>query len=205
MIAGWVVVGVATIVLIAAIRAHGRVMRTPPSAAAPWPKIIPIELAGSGERMALLLDRLGSIGRERLQVALRIDSLIIAGYVALLTTLCLMSTATVRAASGGTLETIGLVVATVMAVATVAAGCLDLVENRALQAVIKSYRDRPLPAEPNEDEAAARATQRREDVVNIDGPSRVAARAATWKFRLLALVGIWLLTALWIMVTHCLA
>lgn len=204
MITAWIAVVAGVLVLVAG-RWHRQVMSAPQGAPAPWPSIVALELAGSGQVMANLLDRLGMPGVARVRTALRIDGAIILGYVLLLGSLCLLSRRTVQAASSGALETSGEVVAVVMAGAVVLAGALDLVENWALGSVLNGYQPQVVPDKPDVDEAAGRATLRREVITRIDSLSRIARVAAIGKFSLLAAAALWLFAVLVIIVTRALA
>lgn len=199
------IVAAGGVVTVAAVYTHNKVMTAPKDARQPWPKIVALELAGNGQVMAGLLDRLEARGIARVRKALLIDGLIIIGYVTLFGTWCLLSREAIRDASSGTLESVGVTIATVMAAAALCAGLLDIVEDVALWSVLGHYQVQSVSTDPNETEAAQRAVVRRDGIAAIDGPSKVAGAAATGKFLLLAGAALWLFAVLVIILTRALA
>lgn len=160
------------------------------------PPVLAFQLAGSGHAAGALLDRLGPDGCDELRRGLRTDDrVIVPGYTLILVALCALSVVWVRAASSGALEVVGVALALLFGLLAVAAGILDLLENRALRQVLDGWQPIPVPSSPDEEEAAERQQRRRTQVAAIDAPSRTARRAAVWKWRLLALVVGWVLAA----------
>jgi hypothetical protein len=200
---GLLLVALAALFVVGFLR-HGRVFRAPPPDQ--WPSVFKLQLAGSGLAMAPLLERLGEQGRSAFRAALRIDDrMIVPGYAGFLAVASLLSILPIRAASSGGLEAVGVAAACLAVLLALAAGALDLVENRALRTVLDAWREIPMPQSPAEEEAAARQELRRQLVDAIDGPSRAAAAASAWKFRFIGLVLAWLLVAAVVAVTHALA
>ena len=124
-----------------------------------WPKVMSIPRAGSRAAMAVLLDRLGARGREALSKALRIDGrMIIPGYAGGLAVLAILSTAAIRAASSGWLETVGVVAACVATAMAVVAGALDYIENAQLRTILNTWQDTAVPEQPERGGSRAAAT-----------------------------------------------
>lgn len=193
-LAGWLVAAALLVLLLAGVVRHGQVFQAPPSRT--WPSVRQLQRAGSGATIAPMLDRLGAPGRAALARALRIDGLmIVPGYAGMLAVLSLLGILTVRSASSGAWEAVGIIASVLASAAALAAGGLDLIENRALSQVRASWQDVPIPARPNEQEAAQRQATRRRQVAGIDGPCRTAALATAWKLRLIGIVLVWLMVA----------
>ncbi|MDZ5662219.1 hypothetical protein SFC79_10625 [Nocardioides sp. S-58] len=160
------------------------------------PSALAFQLAGSGHAMGAFLDRVGRHGCNELRRGLRTDDrAIVPGYTLLLVALCALSVVWVRAASSGALEAVATVLGVLAGLLAVAAGVLDLLENRALRRVLDDWQPIPIPVAPDEAEAAERQQRRRSQVAAIDGPSRAAKRRAVWKWRLIALVLGWVLVS----------
>lgn len=193
-LAGWPLAAALLVLLLAGLVRHGKVYQAPPSRT--WPSVGQLQRAGSGATIAPMLDQLGAPGRAALARALRIDGLmIVPGYAGLLAVLSVLGILNVRSASSGAWEAVGTVAGVLASAAALVAGGLDLVENRALSQVRASWQDIPIPARPNEQEAAQRQATRRQQIAGIDGACRTAAVATAWKHRLIGIVLVWLLAA----------
>ena len=155
-----------------------------------------VRLPGSGHEMWAVLDRLQLEGRDRLRRQLAIDdTMIVPGHSGLLMSMSGLSVVWIRGASSGSLEAVGVVLSVLAGLLALAAGVLDLRENRAVRKVLDLWQPIPVPTAPDEDEAAARQELRRQQVARIDPATRSASRASAWKFRLIALVVVWVLIA----------
>ena len=170
------------------------------------PSALAFQLAGSGHAMGRLLDRLDADGYDDLRRGLRTDSrVIVPVYTVVLVGLCVLSVFAVRAAADGGPSVVGVMLALLFALIAVVAGVLDLGENRALGRVLDGWQPIPIPAAPEETEAAERQERRRTQVAAIDPDCRTARSFALWKWRLLALVVGWLLVAAVIALTDWLS
>jgi len=188
----WLVAGVFGVLFSAGMVLHGRALRAPDTVAQParrWPTILQVQFAGSGQKMATLLDRLGDDGRRALKKATtRFDDLvIIPGYTGLLLALSLLCAAAIRQSAPGPVRAVGLGVCALAGLLAVVTACLDYLENRALMRVLSTpWREILIPPTPNTSEAADRQARRRGQVASIDGASRAVTRFATRKLGCLA-------------------
>ncbi len=169
----------------------------------PTPRVLAFELAGSGRTMYGLLAGLGEDGRTRMRRALVIDRWMIAGYAPGLAVLCLVGGWFIGEISTGTVELIGIVLAVIMALASLGAGAFDLRENRGIARCLDLWPADPVVVEAGERMAVARERRRRELIARLESPSGATRRASTGKFVLLGVVILgWLPAVFWIWVTH---
>ena len=132
-----------------------------------------VRLPGSGHEMWAVLDRLRLEGRDRLRRQLAIDdTMIVPGHTGLLMSMSALSVVWIRGASSGSLEAVGVVLSVLAGVLALAAGVLDLRENRAVRTVLDLWQPIPVPTAPDEDEAAARQELRRQQAARIDPATR---------------------------------
>ena len=172
---------------------HQRTLRTPPGPTGkpspPWPSITKVQFAGSGQKMAVLLDRFGEDGRQALKKATtRFDDLmIIPGYTGALLALSLLCASAIRQSGSAPVIAVGLGACVLAALLTIEAAGFDYFETRATMRVLSApWHEIPIPPTPNASEAADRHEKRREQIASIDAASRAITRLATMKFCCLA-------------------
>jgi hypothetical protein len=170
------------------------------------PHVVRLELAGTGDRLHQQLTALGDDGRTNMRRALAVDRWIIAGYVLAAGGLSLLSIWAIRMAADGAAQTVGTVVAIVVAGSVVAAAVLDVIENDALDRALQAWSDPPPRESPaNSANASARQAHRRAMITALAPPANLATAAARVKFAiLLAVWPAWMVTVSTICVTHTL-
>lgn len=197
---GLIAAAVLTAVLVIAIVLHERALKQPRGTK---PRVIKLELAGTGRASFDLLDEIGSAGRQATRTAIGIDRWIIVGYSPGLAVWSLLSIWIVDETSTGTIRTIGIVIAITMAIAALLAGLLDVRENRKLLELLDTWPDTPVPPGTDaRDAAPIKQLNRRDAIEAFDAPSAAARAAAVPKFALIGAIALWGLVIACITVTH---